>query len=122
MMMVMSAHGKHSKQVDGQTHRADKQQLACIHLRRIETDGGMLIPLNSGQALRKTDIRWIASNTMKIEMRMRKMPFANPDIVSIRPYPYVKRSFGGQVAITDANKPIAIAIQSKAMWMASKRT
>jgi len=75
----------------------------------------------------------MASNIMKIEMRIRKMPFAKPESVSIRPYlkyrrrlrriitgendkktdPYVNRSLGGHVAMIDANRPTPIAIQSK---------
>jgi hypothetical protein len=69
---------------------------------------------------------------MKIEIRIRKMPFAKPESVSIRPYlitedcfrvttgeddeatdPYVNRSFGGHVAMMDAKRPTPIAIQSK---------
>jgi hypothetical protein len=57
----------------------------------------------------------MASKMMKMEMRMRNMPFAKPDNVSIRPYPYVKRSFGSQVAMTEAMRPTPIAMQSKAM-------
>jgi hypothetical protein len=77
----------------------------------------------------------MASNMMKIEIRIRNMPFAKPESVSIRPYlkhrrpprrissgkggkatdPYVNRSFGGHVAIIDANRPTPIAIQSKPM-------
>jgi hypothetical protein len=75
----------------------------------------------------------MASNIMKIEIRIRKMPFAKPESVSIRPYlkyrrplrrittgdddkgtdPYVNRSLGGHVAMIDANRPTPIAIQSK---------
>lgn len=67
---------------------------------------------------------------MKIEINTRKIPFAKPESVSIRAYlgqvsseqqntkkerayPYVNRSFGGQVAITDASRPTAMAKQSK---------
>ena len=35
-------------------------------------------------------------------------------------YPYVNRSFGGHVAITEAKSPIPIAIQSKAIWIARR--
>lgn len=79
-----------------------------------------------------THNRWMASNTMKMEMRMRNMPFANPDKVSIRPklpkkiqcnvtpsialtYPYVNCSLGGHCAITDATRPTPIAMQSNAI-------
>lgn len=33
----------------------------------------------------ETHSRWMASNTINIEINMRKIPFANPDNVSIRP-------------------------------------
>lgn len=56
---------------------------------------------------------------MNIEIRIRNMPFANPESVSILPYPYVKRSLGGQVAIIEAKRPTPIAMQSKPIWMAS---
>jgi len=38
--------------------------------------------------LRRTStyMRCIASKTINIEIRIRKIPFANPDSVSIRPY------------------------------------
>jgi hypothetical protein len=69
---------------------------------------------------------------MKIEIRIKKMPFAKPERVSIRPYlrkllgsvsrddgrttdPYVNLSLGGHVAMIDANKPTPIAMQSNPM-------
>jgi hypothetical protein len=81
----------------------------------------------------------MASNTINIEIKMRKIPLANPESVSTRPYlkidpsthllsiyeintsthPYVNRSLGSQVAITDANSPTPIAIQSNAMCIAN---
>lgn len=39
------------------------------------------------KAKRVTYIRWIASNMINIEIKMRKIPLANPDSVSILPYP-----------------------------------
>lgn len=57
---------------------------------------------------------------MNKEMRMRKIPFAKPERVSIREYPYVNRSFGFHVAITEAKRPIAMAMQSNAIWIASE--
>lgn len=62
----------------------------------------------------------MASNTINIEIKMRKIPFANPESVSILPYPYVNRSLAGQVAITDAISPTAMAIQSNAICIASE--
>lgn len=35
--------------------------------------------------VRLTYMRWTASKTIKIDMRMRKIPLANPESVSIRP-------------------------------------
>lgn len=82
----------------------------------------------------------MASNMMKIEIRTRKMPFAKPERVSIRPYlkrippcqisfgtievtsPYVNLSLGGHVAMMDASRPTPIAIQSKPMWIAVDRS
>jgi len=74
---------------------------------------------------------------MKIEIRIKKIPLANPESVSILPYlqhrktlrrinsdsgeatdPYVNLSLGGHVAMIDANRPTPIAIQSKPIWMA----
>ena len=71
------------------------------------------------QGKRITHIRWIASNTINIEIKMRKIPLAKPDNVSILPYPYVNRSLAGQVAITEAINPTAIAMQSNAICIAS---
>jgi hypothetical protein len=83
----------------------------------------------------------MASNMIKIEIRIRKMPFAKPESVSIRPYlkripphqisfwqvkkvtsPYVNLSLGGHVAMMDASRPTPIAIQSKPMWIAADRS
>jgi len=56
--------------------------------------GGSILELDGGQEKDaskkregKTDIRWMASKMMKIEMRIKKMPLANPERVSMRPYP-----------------------------------
>lgn len=71
-----------------------------------------------------------------MEISTKKIPFANPESVSIRAYlgqvsssekqgikkirayPYVNLSFGGQVAMTDASRPTAMAKQSKPIWIA----
>jgi hypothetical protein len=67
-----------------------------------------------------SNIRCTASKTMKTDIRMRNIPLANPDKVSIRPYPYVNRSSGGHLAMIEASKPTPIAKQSKAIWIASE--
>ena len=117
-MMVVSSHSEHTKQVHTQTKGTDEQQLAGIHFRRIEAK----MPGQKPQMVCSGDtyIRWIASKTINIEIKMRKIPFANPDSVSILPYPYVNRSLAGQVAITDAISPTAMAIQSNAICIASR--
>lgn len=57
---------------------------------------------------------------MKTDIRMRNIPLANPDRVSILPYPYVKRSFGGHFAMMEARRPTPMARQSNAIWIASE--
>lgn len=36
-MMVMSPHRKHAEKVDTEPQRADKKELACVHLRWIDS-------------------------------------------------------------------------------------
>ena len=66
-MMMVSAHCEHTEKIDPETHSTDKQQLACIHFRRVH-------PIAESATSTKLDqerahSRSTASNTMKIEMR-----------------------------------------------------
>lgn len=63
----------------------------------------------------------MASMTIKIEIKLRKMPLENPDNVSIRLYPYENERLAFHLLITDANSPTPNAKQSKNMWIAKKR-
>ena len=119
-VMVMSAHSEHTEQVHAQTKGTNKQQLVGIHFRGIEAGEQKLAPRGITRETKEiTNIRWMASNTINIEIKMRNIPFANPESVSILPYPYVNRSLAGQVAITEAISPTAIAIQSNAICIAN---
>ena len=83
VMVMMSSHSEHAKQIHAQTQRADEEQLICVHLGWLQA---ILLSAASVKMIeKKAHMRWIASKTMKIEMRMRKMPFAKPDKVSMRP-------------------------------------
>ena len=109
-VMVMPAHREHAKQVHPEPQGADEQQLARVHLRRIQPGRqqaskrsrcarqlgffakewrvwlGQLSSSRGADGWRDvTHRRWIASKMMKSEIRMRKMPLANPESVSMRP-------------------------------------
>ena len=74
----------------------------------------IMSPITGGSRM-----RWIASNTIKMLIRIRNRPLAKPDSVSTRVYPNGKRSSVGHNAITLAARPIKMAAQSKNMWIAS---
>jgi hypothetical protein len=89
MPMMMMSRRIHAPQIDGESAGADHEELAHVHhLGRIKAKWwvqcqGILLRLRRS---RRTYTRCNASKMMKIEIRTRNIPFANPDSVSTRPY------------------------------------
>ena len=85
-MMMMPAHSKHTKEIHSKTKRTNEKQLARVHLRRVKTTQfDISATTDNKEVVHQTHIRCIASNMMKMDIRIRKIPFANPERVSIRP-------------------------------------
>ena len=82
----MTTHCYHTEQIDEQSHSTDQKKLIGVHLWWVQPRRGTLgqtAPLRKPVSAYR---RCIASNTINIEIRIRKMPFAKPESVSIRPY------------------------------------
>jgi len=82
----MSAHCYHAEQIDEQSQSTDQKELIGVHLWGIQPEKGILAQTALRGLHPRAHRRCMASNMMKIEIRIRKMPFAKPESVSIRPY------------------------------------
>jgi hypothetical protein len=77
-MMMMPASRPHSEEIDSKADTGHEKKLICFHFWRVKSD--LSVPITFGS----THTRCIASNMMKIEMRIRKHP-ASEYISSLEP-------------------------------------
>ncbi len=83
--MVVSAHCEHAEQIDSQTQATDEKELTCIHLWWIQSVGHKSDIMIRARRNARTHSRWMASKIINTDIRMRNIPFAKPESVSMRP-------------------------------------
>lgn len=83
-MVVMSTHGKHPKDIHTKANWADKKQLTGVHFWRFKAS--VIVKTHPLRDNPLTYRRCIASKQIKTEIRIRNIPFENPESVSMRPY------------------------------------